>query len=174
MIACGDNLERIWLDIYQNEMFSTRQRVAQSAIVLLTVIVWAGILALAPAGSFHTDPKSVLITATPPLLANLAIIVMLVSEWSANRRSVRNSQEGALEVIPIERWKPTGKATRKIDGPVVIVQRKHIRRVQQLSAHHQKRRSLGLPEHGSSQLNKRRPSGWHRRIIASKSPSRKT
>ena len=149
-------------------MVSPRRRISQAALTLFLVLVWIVSLAFAPTGVLQADPKAVLIVSTPPLCANLALVLLLTSNWKANlnaRHRRKNSPE--LEIIPMVRGKSLLLEPRKIRGPVVVVHRRHIRAVQRPSVYHQKRLALGLPERATSDLNRRRAAAWHRRISGS-------
>lgn len=124
------------------------------------------LLAVFPSCWPRFDTPATIIAAAPPLLINLSLLLMLCGEWrSGTGIGGRDpGKEPDLEVIPLERRKPPGLVRHRRRGRVVVVPKRHIRRVPRLTFIHQKRRALGLKELPPGHLNRRRPAYWQRRL----------
>jgi hypothetical protein len=147
-------------------MASPRRRVLHLLPPLLTFLLWMALVTWLPHGWSHDDTGATLIAAAPPVLINLSLVLILFAEWKSGTRIGRRDGRGQaeLEVIPLDRWKPPGLVRRSRRGRVVVVPKRHIRRVTRLTFSHQKRRALGLKELPPGHLNRRRPAYWQRRI----------
>lgn len=147
-------------------MASPRRRALHLLPSLLTISLWMALLAVLPSGwPYHDTPASI-IAAAPPLLINLSLLLILFGEWRSGTgigsRDAGSTPE--LEVIPLDRWKPPGLVRHPRRTRVVVVPKRHIRRVHRLAFIHQKRRALGLRELPPGHLNRRRPAYWQRRF----------
>lgn len=133
---------------------------------LLTFLLWMALVVWLPSGWFRYDTPATIVAAAPPLLINLSLVLILFGECKSGVR-IRSGDAGKqpeLEVIPLDRWKPPGLVRRSRRGRVVVVPKRHIRRVARLAFVHQKRRALGLKELPPGHLNRRRPAYWQRRF----------
>jgi energy-coupling factor transporter transmembrane protein EcfT len=147
-------------------MASPRRRIIRLLLLVFTFVLWMAVLASIPSRWFRGDPPSIILAAAPPLFTNLALLLILIGEWKSGTgfRQQRTAVPTEWEIIPVTRLRPPGLDTRMHRRRVVVVPKRHIRRLARPTPVHQKRRALGLPELPPGGLNRRRPHGWHRRL----------
>ncbi len=148
-------------------MASPRRRFSRLMMLVLTFVLWAAVLFPIPFSWFHDDVPSLLLAATPPLFTNLALALILMGEWKSGT-GVRKRDEtpAEWEVISWDRRKPPGfdKRSHRLRR-VIVVKKRHIRRLIRPTFVYQKRRALGLPELPPHRLNRRKPSSLRRRML---------